>query len=301
MISRVSILLKVLSDIPLIIWKCLVFHRSNKLRLNQVIPAIEFYACLRNAEFYELNHAEKEVLNILDRVKPITSPLNMHRIGPEKDSGYLVADINEVELLLSGGAGKNIDFEINYANQGCKVHICDPFVRKLPKAHPNVFHHKILLDDNPNKKIKFPVWNFSELVNNEFFHNSGNKMLKLDVEGSELNLLGTRYIDLGMFNQIVIEIHNLHLLAVNSSLLKFRMLFQNLLRFHNVIYFNGNNNGFLLNFGEVFIPEVFEITLLHKEYFIHNSGHSRSNSSLEPQINNSNRLLIPDVFKLNNK
>jgi hypothetical protein len=274
------------------------FRKSTWFNMDQIPRALSFYFSYKNAQLSNLKSAEKLVEQILQKIKPVMSPIEIIRVGPAFDSGYMVANIGKVDYLLSGGAGKNIDFELNYASKGTKVDICDPFVKKLPNYHPNITHYKVLLEDYDVKKYKRNLWNFTDLTKRELVMKADVKMLKLDIEGSELNLLSKENESLDKFNQIIIEIHKLDSILNYNDHIKFLILFQNLLKFHHVIHFNGNNNGFLLNFGELFIPEVFELTLLHKKYF-KDFDFSKTKVHTKESRNNVNRLPIPDIFDLN--
>lgn len=269
------------------------------LNLNEMRLAVDLYRSLYKEDSKDLTAARTDAKKILKMIRPIRSPLKIQRVGPKGDSGYMVAELPKYDFVLSGGAGKNIDLEMEYAKAGAHVHICDPFVKKLPINHSLVFHHKILLSDLSENKFKgSSSWTLQQFIDVVGASNSQSNLLKLDIEGSELFLLGNNPINLNIFDQIIIEVHNLNYLTNENMRLKFRILFKNLLQSHHIIHLNCNNNGLIINFGDVFIPQVIELTLLHKKYF--NSKPVKLYRMNDNSQNNINRLKLPNIFRLNN-
>jgi hypothetical protein len=207
-----------------------------------------------------------------------------------------MAKIPNVDLLISGGAGKNIDLEYGFAELGSRVHVFDPNVVILPRTHELIKHHKKFLGHGPKKNSVHDLQTVHKLVG---FDKHKINILKIDIEGAELDFLGLKKVDLSGYDQIIIEIHDLYK-VVNSNLRKrFSIMFLNLFRFHHVILFNANNNGLLLNFGVVHFPEVFEMTLLNKKYFKLKPKYSREKKNIQGSKNNLNRLAVPNIFKIN--
>jgi hypothetical protein len=277
--------------------KWVVTNRGNDSYGKQdIVYSLRSFKAMRKSNLQNLILAEEFVGKLLKDFWPKNSPLNLRRVGPIHDSGYLIAVLEKCDNLVSGGAGKNIDFEINFAEKGCRVHICDPYVKKLPNFHNNIRHYQILLETfTNNKKIrKFSLKDFEEIIG---LKPDEVNFLKLDIEGSEVNLLGLTEVNLDHYDEIVIELHDMYNLTDENFRNKIKILKSNLLKNHQVIAFNGNNNGLLLNFGKYLIPEIFELTLLHNKFFssiINKTFHSTN--VLQDSFNNPNRLPLLNIF-----
>jgi hypothetical protein len=277
--------------------KWILTHRGHdSYGRVEVVNALVFFKAIRKANLENLILAEEFVGRLLHDFWPKLSPFQLLRRGPQFDSGYMIAELNKFDNIVSGGAGKNIDFEMSFALEGSKVSICDPFVSELPVIHKNIHHYKVLLGDiDSNKKREYlTLGEFEELIG---LRSEEINLLKLDIEGSEVNLLGQTEIDLNKYDQIVIELHNLHKITEKQFCKRFEVLNRNLLKNHHVIFFNGNNNGLLLNFGPYLIPEIFELTLLHKKYFTNLIKQKfQSTKILQDSINNPQRRPLLDIY-----
>jgi hypothetical protein len=277
--------------------KWILTHRGNdSYGRIELVNALLFFKAIRKASFENLILAEEFVGMLLQDFWPKISPFQLLRRGPQFDSGYMIAELNKFDNVVSGGAGKNIDFEMSFALEGSAVNICDPFVYELPVIHENIRHYKILLNYfEPSKKGEYlTLGEFEELIG---LRSEEINLLKLDIEGSEVNLLGQVGIDLNKYDQIVIELHNLHRITEKQFREQFELLKTNLLKNHHVIFFNGNNNGLLLNFGPYLIPEVFELTLLHKKYFTDLTKQKyQSTKILQDVINNPQRGPLLNIY-----
>ena len=278
-----------------IVW--IITNRGNEsFGPNEIRYALDFFIASKKGPMSDYHLAEKLVGELALKLWPKISPLPIIRIGPKNDSGYSIAQINGLDLIVSGGAGKNIDFEMFFAETGTKVHICDPFVESLPKSHRNISHHflKFESDVTKSKENITTLDEFEELIN---IDPSRTNLLKLDIEGSEISLLSSNNLNLDKYTQIVIEVHNMYRVTSEDFRDKLLKTFDNLLKYHHVINFNSNNNGLILSFGQNLIPEVFELTLLHHNYFSSKSLELvKYDELLEGYTNNPERLANLNIF-----
>ena len=275
----------------------IITHRGNySFGPNDVRYALDFFVATKKTKLKNSIAVERSIREILFKIWPKISPLPIVRVGPKNDSGYSIAQINQVDLMISGGAGKNIDFELFFAERGTKVHICDPFVRELPKSHKNISHYLLKFEENnlENKSKNITIGGFEELIK---INPNGINQLKLDIEGSEISLLSLNNLNLDKYAQIVIEIHNLYRLTLEDFRNEFVKTIENLLKCHHVVNFNSNNNGLMLSFGSLLIPEVFELTLLHHKYFESIPlERVKFENIIEDNSNNDERLAHINIF-----
>ena len=278
-----------------IVW--IITNRGNEsFGPNEIKYALDFFIASKKVPMSNYQVAEKLVGELALKLWPKISPLPIVRVGPKNDSGYSIAQINDLDLIVSGGAGKNIDFEMFFAETGTKVYICDPFVKSLPKSHRNISHHllKFESDVTKSKKNITTLDEFEELIN---IDPNRTNLLKLDIEGSEISLLSSNNLNLDKYDQIVLEVHDMYRVTSEDFRNKLVKTFDNLLKYHHVINFNSNNNGLILSFGQNLFPEVFELTLLHHKYFSLKSLELvKFNGLIEGCTNNPERLANLNIF-----
>lgn len=218
-------------------------------------------------------------------LKVYTSPLPKTRYGCNQDGGY-VGVKTPTDILLSGGIGANISFELDFVKANDVNAVCvdsifyngnnrfidledfinnnqfknDPYISKLQ------FVNKLVGKDENDKSTNY----------HNFLKEFNNIALKLDIEGAEfdyINSLSNK--QLNKINQIFLEVHWLDKLNDFSF---FEKLNQN----HILIHAHGNNCGpgdRLFRVGESRIPKVLEVTYLHKKFF---SGEYKLNSEQLP-------------------
>jgi len=189
------------------------------------------------------------------------------RIGPKKDAGYVALDLFPAPFLLSGGAGKNIDFEIFFALRGSQVILYDPTIASLPISHNNIEHFKYALEGENSNIFKKSV-SLADCL--KHYISSGGKSeglyLKLDIEGSEWKLLESSLAELLEFDQIFIEFHDLFKLPDKNFRTTYSIVNQFLVDNFYFVSISANNWATFINFGKSFTPLVYECTLVNKKH-----------------------------------
>jgi hypothetical protein len=238
----------------------------------------------------ELQAAEA-ALEELGRLLQVTKIDGLMRFGAKNDGGYIGVASLDTPIVLSGGGGKNIDFEIELAEKGSKVHIYDPTIKKLPRNHVNITHISCALTDSNDKTFKDSVTlseAFSDLDRAEHVP----VWLKLDIEGSEIDLLSADLKVLTRFQQIFVEFHDTYKLVDPTYRSNLISILEELQKTHYLISIVSNNWQGMTNFGHAFAPVTFEATFISREFA---AGFSNVNEfqSLK-SVNNPNRPDIPD-------
>jgi hypothetical protein len=224
---------------------------------------------------------------IINYLKVYTPPSPKVRYGNNRDGGYVGVKI-KTDILLSGGIGGNVSFELDFVKANDTNAVCVD----------SLFNNKRAFTDmedflNRNKFKNDPYFSKLQFINklvgkeeNDEFTNYSNFIeefndiaLKLDIEGAEfdyINSLSNK--QLNKINQIFLEVHWLDKLNDFSF---FEKLNQN----HILIHAHGNNCGRrdesfkVFKVGESRIPKVLEITYLHKKFF---SGEYKLNNEPLP-------------------
>jgi hypothetical protein len=161
--------------------------------------------------------------------------------------------------LLSFGVGDDVSFELDLSNKVELIHLYDFSVSELPVDIPNAtFFQKGVA---ARRDLDFIT--FRDAVNE--FGAEAPLILKMDIEGYEWEVLNSiEALDLDRFHQIVIEFHGLTDLKSSSKFEIMKESFLKLNEFHSPLIVHPNNFGDYKIVGNVPVPDVIEVTYLHR-------------------------------------
>tara|TARA_Y100000817_G_scaffold314557_1_gene313841 strand:+ start:3142 stop:3939 length:798 start_codon:yes stop_codon:yes gene_type:complete len=216
---------------------------------------------------------------------------DLKRLGRNHDGGYVVSfkSIINSNYLISFGLGSDWSFELDYLkfNNNGKVLIYDhtinfktffyPFIkcikrfltfRKNIKDVKDRFnelssYYKLINKKNVNyfkKKIDKTSTNKEESLKNILEKNPSIKkfILKVDIEGSEFNIIDEIIYFSNNIDMLIIEFHDL-----DKYEKKFYEEIIKLTNHFNIIHIHGNNHCNINDYG---LPIATELTLLNKNY-----------------------------------
>ena len=223
--------------------------------------------------------------------------LNLLRIGPKKDGGYVIDKriINQTKILVTCGLNDDWEFEKDYIkyNNQAKVLAFDHTIDKnfwvkrfkkdiiafikLKKLKPNkiidifkYIDYKTFFN-NKNihilKKIVSKEKNKKEITINAILKNLKNVLLKVDIEGNEYQILKEINKNSRKLNLLIIEVHK-----VSKNLDKIKKFIKTSKL--KLIHIHGNNYTGIDNKN---MPRVLELTFLNGKKFKLNN--KRSNYS----------------------
>lgn len=233
---------------------------------------------------------EIKITHLFDNEKFVKSPQNLIRIGSPNDGGYILTRqaVLDSSFLISGGVGSNLDFEydFNRINPKPKIHLIDKsnsyFINFFLKAFYLLLFRKFSIVSF-EQLFKFHSIKDSMVWYNCFI-NSDNSIskflvkaqkekknkgyLKLDIEGSEWEILDDILENDNAFLGYSIEFHNAD---INIEKLK------------NFISKSSKKIAFIAineacGIGNNEIPKMLEISFLD-EYYI--SWHKTFNQHLK--------------------
>jgi hypothetical protein len=268
----------------------LMRHRGKKTYgASQLRDLVDRYIIEKTATLG--NYKETEIA--IEDIAKLLTPINVNalvRFGATGDGGYVGLANSIPQLIISGGAGKNIDFEMELALLGSTVFLFDPTVKELPKNHSRITHVPFALCGANSQQFKkrMNLETALELGNQQSF---SNIWLKLDIEGSEYDLLDEKLEHLDSFSQIFIEFHDTYRLLDPEFRAKFLRIVSYLSSNFYLISINSNNWQNIFNAGYGFIPVTFEATFLSKNVPIQATIAEKYVKLLS--INNSERPHIP--------
>ena len=132
---------------------------------------------------YPARMTRKNELQILiNKLRPVSCGMELIRLGPEGDGGYLVPDDFEgIKVCFSAGVGGLTGFERDCADMGMNVFLADNSVEVLPEPH---------------KLFNFTKKNIGITTNDDFMTidnwvasavpgSQEELLLQIDIEGSE--------------------------------------------------------------------------------------------------------------------
>ena len=269
----------------------LVGNRGRNSYGHQAIyKLVDRFLYENSREHSEYQAAEKAIENFITNLVPKREN-KLTRIGPDFDAGYIGVLDPLPKFLISGGAGKNIDFEIALAERGVLIHVFDHTIRTLPKRNSNLFHHKKGLYAKI-RDVRNSI-NLAESVAMVAQKEDEKLWLKLDIEGSEWELLAERIEVLAKFDQIFIEFHDTYKLSDPKFRTDFTRIFDYLNHNFDLISISSNNWQGVTNFGMSFLPTTFEVTYIKKSK--PHSRHKGTDYKKYMFVNNPNRLPIPEI------
>lgn len=190
---------------------------------------------------------------------PYSIPFKKYRFGNKKDGGYILFDknLNNITHLLSYGINDDVSFDLDF----------------IQKSSANVLMYDHTINDLPVKNSRFIFVKEAGNTHNMIKHinsleiNNRNLILKMDIEGSEWDILDE--IDnsiLENFEQMVIEFHNLEYLqndvfgCFNNTNEKMIRVFKKINNIFYLGHIHGNNCG-----GIKDIPNTIECTYIRRD------------------------------------
>lgn len=222
------------------------------------------------------------------------------RVGGKHDGGYHLLEMSNIKLLFSAGIGKNCDFEDEMTNlTEAQIIACDPTISRYPNSNPssqiNFEKRWFTSSHSCDHEVKICL---AEIDINGFPPNS-TSLLKMDIEGSEHDILYYDWDEISKFDQLIIEFHDFYRLADTKFRLETQQIFEKILQDFTCVSFHSNNWAPMLNFGHSFCPDIFEVTLVKNAYLEKTPTVKREILSAVHQSNNPNLADLPNsIFSI---
>ena len=195
-------------------------------------------------------------------VRPWTAPnLELSRVGGAGDGAYAMAPFDDAGGAISLGVGHDVSWDVAVAAAGVRVAMFDPTVDGLPQPVPGGTFHRIGIGGQPIRGLDLRP--LHELVALAGYTGTDNIILKIDVEGAEWEAL--RYVDFSPFQQVLIEMHDLHRLQDAESAAAVLDVAGGLAVPHRCVHVHANNERPFHRFGRIWFPEVIEATFVRRD------------------------------------
>jgi hypothetical protein len=185
--------------------------------------------------------------------------VELSRIGSRGDGGYFLPDYwTDSTFAISGGISNNNDFELNLAKSGIPVLQFDHSIEIPPNTGENLYFKKERMGSGGISLIQA-----FDMVREDITSSQGFGLLKLDIEGSELQLLEESPSTLlAQFSIIVIEFHYIGSIYQDKFWNSFSNVIRKLQLTHRTGTILGNNSRPIVQIGGIAFPDIFEMTLV---------------------------------------
>ncbi|MDD5028435.1 MAG: FkbM family methyltransferase [Rhodoferax sp.] len=219
----------------------------------------------RRSVYIERAVEPQNIINLVQRLRPVKTRFDLIRVGGSADGGYLLPDdLADIEVCFSPGVAGTATFEMDLLkNRGINSHLADFSVAGPPAGfQPASFTKKFIGTVNDEMFITLDQWVGDQMENVP----GKDLLLQMDIEGWEYpTLLSTTVETLKRFRIIVLELHDIeswghpHFFRIADA------LFAKLLTHFHVVHNHPNNFCGTINLGGFEAPRVIEITLLRKD------------------------------------
>lgn len=213
-----------------------------------------------------------ELTDLIDRLRPLATNLDLIRLGPDGDGGYLVPDdLDGIEACFSPGVSDSSDFELACAQRGMEVFLADWSVEGPATRHERFHFTKKFVGATTSERFM----TVADWARHAPIGADSDLLLQMDIEGYEYETLLSMPDDLlKRFRIIVIEFHRLHHLWSAPFFRLANSAFAKLLQTHSCVHLHPNNCRSSIYLQGVEIPRVMEMTFFRNDRF-KPSGYAR--------------------------
>ncbi len=219
-----------------------------------------------------LRRNSKELKSVYQQFLPIRIKETLVRIGGGNDGGYLIPKISaNFDGLISPGVGETSKFELEFAQGEIRTILIDASVVKpsnLPK-------HFLFLPMMVSATDGLDLISINTLVR-EYFQDSNNLALQMDIEGGEYEILGNlEKSDLQTFGLILVEFHFLEKMRESEGRKRVLAILELLGQEFALVHTHPNNAGGFFVDRFIKYPRVLETTWVRRGLVKATVGKSR--------------------------
>jgi len=204
-----------------------------------------------------------EISDLILSLHPLDSGVELIRLGPDGDGGYLIPDdLEGIEYAFSPGVSTESGFEEDLARRGLRIFLADFAVDEPAEANPHfVFDKQFVGCVSDDTFTTMDEWKNSKLPGY-----TDDLILQMDIEGAEFEaLLSTSADLLSQFRIMVIEFHFLHQLFNKPYFDLSSQVFKKLLQTHSVVHIHPNNCCGSVRAKRIEVPRVAEFTFYRND------------------------------------
>jgi hypothetical protein len=235
-----------------------------------------------------------DLTGLIGRLHPKDVGIELIRMGPQGDGGYLIPDdLEGIGACFSPGVSTVSDFELGCAQRGMQVYLADYSVDGPATPHDSFsFIKKFVGATTSEQFITLNDW-----VQQSDIAPDVDLILQMDIEGFEYETLLSIPDDLmKRFRIIVIEFHRLHHLWGRPFFRLASAAFAKLLQTHTVLHLHPNNCRSSFYRQGLEIPRVMEFTFLRNDRFDSHRFANRFPHPLDNDNTPKETVILPDCW-----
>ncbi len=198
----------------------------------------------------------------LSFLQPKSCGIELIRIGPDNDGGYLLPnDLEDIAALFSPGVSDTLGFDVEIARRGIPCFLADASVSPPTDLLENMeFIQKFIGASDDNSFITMEAWMSGRAPENH------DLMLQMDIEGAEYDVLSELTEEqIQRFRIIVIEFHHLHEIFDAEHAKAMTRVFEKLSRTHVPCHVHANNVVAYFEWEGLTVPPVIEVSYIRKD------------------------------------
>jgi hypothetical protein len=202
------------------------------------------------------------VRGLLNQLHPVTTNIELIRLGRSGDGGYLVPDdLVRLAACFSPGVGAESSFEADIIRRSIPCYQADGSVDAPPTPLPTLhFDKKFLGVVEDDTTTTLDAWVKASAPGNE------DLLLQMDIEGAEWPvLLNVSDEVLGRFRIIVLELHGMERLLDPFAFDVISATVKRLLSTFHVVHLHPNNHVPAHVLAGLTLPRDIEATLLRRD------------------------------------
>jgi hypothetical protein len=206
---------------------------------------------------------------LLRRLRPVHGGVELVRLGPDGDGGYLLPDdLAGIRHCFSPGVSTESGFEAALADRGMRVFLADYSVDGPAVGHAGFdFDKKFVGCVTDAQHMTLDDW-----VGAKVADHSAELLLQMDIEGGEYDtLLAASPTLLARFRIMIIELHWLAELWNRPFFTLADRLFRKLDETHGVVHIHPNNCCGSVRSDGLEIPRIAEFTFVRRDR-LHDNG-----------------------------
>lgn len=203
------------------------------------------------------------------------------RIGDPEDGSYIVPeDLSGIVASVSPGVNQEYEFDLEIGRMGIKSYMFDASIDKPTDLTSMQEFHQLFLDTYESSN----TISLTKIVQNIGVEQGQNLLLQMDIEGAEYRCINSSDVTtLNRFAVIILELHDFDIFTRNKLYNRFWLLpfLKKLRKNHNVLHVHPNNQRETSLVHGIDIPNVLEITLVHKQRWPNQLGTPFDTRSLD--------------------
>ena len=238
---------------------------------------------------------KKDVLNLINKLKPINTNLSLLRLGCKNDGGYLIPnDLSGINYCFSPGVDTQAEFELDCANLGMKVFLADASVESPPLEHNNfIFTKKYIGASNSDNFITIDHWvnnSISKLLSDDI-------LIQMDIEGYEYEvILNMSEALINRTRIFIVEFHNLQHIWNKQFFQIINSAINKILQNHLCVHIHPNNCCGLTKIQGIDFPKVLEVTFIRKDRVQNTFGFSKIPNKLDASCTDHKEIKLSKLW-----